>query len=310
MNTAKKTKVPHPFPYQGSKRNIAPDILPYFPDDINCIIEPFCGAGAISIAASVRGLASKFHFNDSNVPLIDLWDEILNSPDELANKYEELWNKQHYDKKDFFLKIREEFNTSHKPHYLLYLLARIVKGAVRYNSEGRFNQSADNRRTGMRPNTMRKQIFSVSNLLSKKTTTSAKDFRDILLSCNKKDLVYMDPPYQGTSFTRDHRYSGGLTFDEFSESLELLNNRDISYIISYDGKTGAKTHGKILPKKLKLKHLHICAGRSSQATLLGSSEKTLESLYISPALIERINSQVYEQKGAYYNQQELEFSWA
>jgi DNA adenine methylase len=310
MNTVTKIKVPHPFPYQGSKRNIAHDILPYFPDDINCIIEPFCGAGAISIAASAHGLASKFHFNDLNAPLISLWDEILNNPNELVDKYETLWNKQHYDKKDFFFKVRGEFNSSQEPHYLLYLLARIVKGSVRYSSDGKFNQSADNRRAGMRPKTMRQKIYGVSGLLSKKTTTTAKDFRDILVSCNKQDLVYMDPPYQGTSFTRDHRYSDGLSFDEFSESLHQLNTNSISYIISYDGQTGVKTHGKTLPKKLGLKHLHICAGRSSQATLLGNSEQTLESLYISPALIERINSQAYERKEASYEQQELEFSWA
>ena len=310
MNTFNKIKVPHPFPYQGSKRNIAHDILPYFPEGIDCIIEPFCGTGAISIAASAHGLASKFHFNDLNSPLINLWSEILDRPNELVDEYENLWNKQHYDKKDFFFKIRDKFNSSQKPHYLLYLLARIVKGSVRYSLEGKFNQSADNRRAGMRPHTMRQQICGVSTLLSSKTTTTAKDFREILLTCNEQDLVYMDPPYQGTSFTRDHRYSDGLSFNEFSDSLHILNKNNISYIISYDGKTGAKIYGKTLPKKLELKHIHICAGRSSQATLLGNSEETLESLYISPALIERINSQVYERKEVSYKQQELEFSWA
>jgi len=200
---------------------------------------------------------------------------------------------KYYDKKEFFIKIREEFNNTHKPHYLLYLLARIVKGAVRYNSEGKFNQSADNRRSGMRPNTMRQQIQGVSKLLSKKITTSANDFRDVLSFCNEQDLVYMDPPYQGTSFTRDHRYYNGLSFDEFVEALYMLNKNGISYIISYDGKT--------LPSKLKLKHFHIYAGRSSQATLLRNIEQTVESLYISPALVDRL-------KPHSYKQQELVFS--
>lgn len=227
----------------------------------------------------------------------------MNKPNELVDKYEILWNNQHYDKKEFFIKIREEFNNTHKPHYLLYLLARIVKGAVRYNSEGKFNQSADHRRSGMRPNTMRQQIQGVSKLLSKKITTSANDFRDVLSFCNEQDLVYMDPPYQGTSFTRDQRYYNGISFDEFVEALYMLNKNDISYIISYDGKTGAKVHGKPLPNKLKLKHFHIYAGRSSQATLLGTTEQTVESLYISPALVDRLKPHSYD-----YKQQELAFS--
>jgi DNA adenine methylase len=199
-----------------------------------------------------------------------------------------LWHSQQSDKKRFFFEIRQEFNEKRKPELLLYLLARIVKGSVRYSSDGMFNQSADNRRCGMRPGNMRQQISGVSMLLSKKTTVSSVDFRDVLASCSQKDLVYMDPPYQGTSFTRDHRYCGGLLREEFVTALAKLNEKKISYIISYDGYTGEKAHGKPLPKQLLLKHHYIHAGRSSQSTLLGGNDKTIESLYLSPALVDRL----------------------
>ena len=68
-----------------------------------------------------------------------------------------------------------------------------------------------------------------------------------------------------------------------------MNKRRISYVISYDGATGTKTHGKPLPGGLSLEHLYVYAGRSSQATLLGSRDETVESLYLSPALIERLS---------------------
>ncbi|MEN8218842.1 MAG: Dam family site-specific DNA-(adenine-N6)-methyltransferase [Pseudomonadota bacterium] len=294
--------IPHPFPYQGSKRGIAQHILRYFPNEVNCLIEPFCGAAAVSIAAAVHGLSKSFWLNDLNVPLMSLWQEILERPTELSDGYEKLWNQQHPNKKKIFFKIRDEFNSSHNPHHLLYLLARIVKGAVRYSSEGLFNQSADNRRSGMRPKTMRQQILGVSALLSGKTALSSVDFRQI--AAKKNDLVYMDPPYQGTSFTRDHRYYNGVIYDEFVDALITLNEKDISYIISYDGKTGEKSHGKALPKKLALKHLHIQAGRSSQATLLGKKDVTVESLYLSPALVERLSSTAKPQA----IQQELVFA--
>lgn len=64
-----------------------------------------------------------------------------------------------------------------------------------------------------------------------------------------------------------------------------------SHIISYDGKTGKKSHGKFLPNSLLLEHLYVKAGRSSQATLLGSDDETIESLYLSPALVERLNNE-------------------
>ena len=137
---------------------------------------------------------------------------------------------------------------------------------------------------------MRQNIFGVSALLGKKTIISTVDFRMAVKKAEENDLVYMDPPYQGTSFTRDNRYFNGLSFDDFVEALVLMNEKDISYIISYDGITGKKAHGKPLPANLSLKHLHIHAGRSSQATLLGNSHETIESLYLSPSLVRRLKN--------------------
>lgn len=309
MKTFDHISVPHPFPYQGSKRGIAKYILPHFPSDVNCLIEPFCGASAIALSARVYGLMKKAIINDLNEPLMRLWQEILENPANLTEMYEQLWHEQQKDKKSYFFKVREQFNETHQPHHLLYLLARIVKGSVRYSSSGSFNQSADNRRSGMRPNTMRKNIINVSSLLSGITTFSSVDFSKVVKNAKKNDLVYMDPPYQGTSFTRDHRYLNGLIYDDFVDVLKTMNEKNTSYIISYDGKTGAKTHGKSLPNFLSLKHLHIKAGRSSQATLLGSNDETIESLYLSPALVDRLdNEEQFSPETQQQVQQELMFS--
>ena len=291
MKPFNESLIPHPFPYQGSKRGIARYILPHFPSDVCCLIEPFCGSAAVSIAAAARGLARQFWLNDLNKPLIDLWTEILERPKELIEDYERLWNDQQPNRKEFFYRVRDEFNQSHQPHHLLYLLARIVKGSVRYSVNGSFNQSPDNRRSGMLPKTMRQHILGVSTLFAGRTTLSAVDFREATEKTKKEDLMYMDPPYQGTSFTRDHRYYEGLPYDEFVDALQVMNRRDVSYIISYDGQTGEKIHGKLLPGQLHLKHLQIRAGRSSQATLLGNNHETVESLYLSPALVERLDNQ-------------------
>ncbi len=283
-------QIPHPFPYQGSKRNIAHQILPYLPADTERLIEPFCGSAAFSIAAAAHGLIGKFVLNDIDASLMKLWSAILERPGRLINEYEQLWTDQHQDRKEHFNRIRSEFNTTHQPHHLLYLLARIVKGAVRYSSEGLFNQSPDNRRAGMRPATLRRQIFGVSALLAGRTALSALDFRDVVMTATPLDVVYMDPPYQGISFARDHRYYRGLTYNEFADVLAVMNLNCISYIVSYDGRTGEKYHGKPLPAYLCLQHLEIHAGKSSQATLLGQDRDTVESLYLSPALVKRLES--------------------
>ena len=280
--------VPHPFPYQGSKRGIAKFILPYFPAGLDRLVEPCCGSAAVSIAAAAQGLARRFWLNDLNAPLMALWREIVARPEELVADYARLWHDQQSDMKEFFFGVRREFNESRQPGHLLYLLARIVKGSVRYNADGAFNQSPDNRRSGMRPSVMRRQLLGVHRLLAGRTSLSANDFRRVALESTPQDLVYIDPPYQGTSRARDKRYCDGVDYDEFVDTLRTMNGRSISYVVSYDGRTGDKTHGRLLPPALNLHHLYVPAGRSTQATLLGQACETVESLYLSPALVGRL----------------------
>lgn len=282
-------KVPHPISYQGSKRNLAAQILAYFPPRITTLIEPFAGSGAITLASAANGLAHDLYLNDLNEPLIDLWRMIVEEPQKLAKQYEVIWRAQHGDRREYYDKIRDEFNHARRPHHFLYLLARCVKAAVRYNAKGEFNQSPDNRRMGALPETMREQILGASFLLKGKTEFSAEDYRTAMARATIDDLIYLDPPYQGVCGERDPRYLKGVLFDEFVEALEVLNARDISYIVSYDGRTGDKVHGRPLPRDLRLRHFELDAGRSSQETLLGRAAVTYESLYLSHALTERLN---------------------
>jgi DNA adenine methylase len=281
-------RVPHPIPYQGSKRALAPLILKYFPADTKHLIEPFCGAGAITLAASLHNRAKTFSMNDINAPLMALWDRIINAPEDIADAYAKMWNAQLGNERKYYNQVREEFNKTKRPELLLYLLLRCVKAAVRYNSDGDFNQSPDNRRLGMRPDTLRRHILVASNLLKGKTKLQSKDYRDILAEAEGKDLVYMDPPYQGVCKNRDNRYFGTFDSAEFITSLAELNRRGISYILSYDGRTGNRVYGKPMPESLELTHLEIEVGRSSQATLNGEEHVTVESIYLSPALSHRL----------------------
>ncbi len=282
-------KVVQPFPYQGSKRNLASAILGYFAQGVATLFEPFAGSAAITLAAAAGNHAENFLINDLNEPLIELWRSIISTPRQLARQYESLWRGQQANRRRFYDKVRSEFNQTGKPDCLLYLLARCVKAAVRYNANGQFNQSPDNRRTGMLPATMRENILAASALLRGRTECSSLDYKELVARAKTHDLIYLDPPYQGVCGERDPRYLKAVLFDEFAQVLETLNARDISYLVSYDGRTGDKIHGRQLPKHLNLHLVELRAGRSSQATLLGRNEVTVESLYLSPALTDRLH---------------------
>ena len=278
--------LPHPIQYQGSKRNLAPIILKYFPQKVRRVVEPFAGTAAISIAAAAKQIARQFWLNDINKSLIKLIEIIIESPDEISGLYSKIWSEQHNDSVEHYYQIREMFNRTHDPEFFLYLMARCSKGSVRYNAEGFFNQSPDKRRKGTRPEKMEKNIFGVSFLLKGKCTFSDTDYKKVLQCVAPNDLVYMDPPYQGVCGERDSRYYAGIAFDDFVVALDELNKKGISFIVSYDGRRGTKSFGNPLPDFLNLTKIEIEAGRSSQATLLGRDEITVESLYLSPALLE------------------------
>lgn len=300
-------KVPHPIPYQGSKRNLAKYILPFFPLDIDMLIEPFSGSAAITIAAAQSGKASLFHINDINEPLISLFHEIVNDPQKISNSYEKLWKEQLGDERQYYDRVRDLFNNTHKPEYLLYLLARCVKASIRYNSNGEFNQSPDNRRKGRSPKEMRNDIFSTSHLLKNRITITSRNYKEILLLSSPRDLVYLDPPYQGVCSNRDSRYIEGIQHEDFIEELNRLNERNISFILSYDGKRGGKSYGETLPTWLELYKYEIKVGRSSQSTLLGGKDFTYESLYLSKALQNRLTASVEEIINNIDNQFQLQF---
>ncbi|MBI4479783.1 MAG: DNA adenine methylase [Acidobacteria bacterium] len=284
------TKTPHPIPYQGSKRLLSTAILKFFPPDATRLIEPFAGAAAVSLAAARRRTIGRIILNDINEPLMNLWREIIERPEKIASSYKELWTAQLGKEREYYDLIRTRFNVTRRPHYFLYLLARCVKASVRYNSEGQFNQSPDNRRKGMNPETMRWHLLAASRLLRGITLIRVGDYKQVLQDARPRDIVYMDPPYQGVCANRDPRYIGALEFEEFATELGHLNERRIAYILSYDGRTGDKSYGRPMPKELGLLRLEIDAGLSSQATLLGRKSTTYESIYLSPALVEKIET--------------------
>ena len=281
-------KIPHIVQYQGSKRILAPQILKYMPRKFNRLLEPFSGMAAISIAVSKEQRARQYYINDINKPVIRLLRAAIHTPDDLVKKYSKVWAEQ-FDYPEghirHFHHIRDCFNAGEQTaENMLYLLARCVKGSIRYGKNGNFNQSPDKRRHGTNPKNIVENVYGISALLKGKTTFSSVDYRQILETAVSGDLVYMDPPYQGVSKTRDNRYFAGISFDDFSDAIETLNRKGVDYVISYDGLCGGKAYGNALPQSLNCTKFLLNAGLSTQATLLGKRDITYEALYVSERL--------------------------
>lgn len=279
-------RTPHIIQYQGSKRILAPKILECMPKCFKRCVEPFCGTAAVSIAVAKSKNVNNFWLNDLNEPLVRMLQEAIEKPINLYNNYQKVWNEQFaLGSTEHFFNMRNEFNSGNKtPENMLYLLARCVKGSVRYNDKGELNQACDKRRHGTKPETILKNVLAVSELLKGCTEFTALDYKKVLEKTQPGDIVYMDPPYQGTSSNHDRRYLAGVDYEDFVMSLRMLNKRGIDFLISYDGRCGNKEYGRDLPSSLECRKLMLCAGKSTQATLLGRKMMTYEALYVSKGL--------------------------
>jgi DNA adenine methylase len=278
-------RMPHPIPYQGSKRRLAPQILGLVGTQrFDLLYEPFAGSAAITLAARARGVADAHVIGDSLEPLIRIWRAVVETPDDLADEYEALWQEQLEVGPQHFNRVRDAFNEHRCPAALLYLLARCVKNAPRFNKQGGFSQSADHRRKGMRPDKMRREIRGAHHLLRGVTETVAGDAGELVAHARCRDLVYLDPPWQGTTEGPDKRYHQGFDRERLETLLASLNERGVPWVLSYDGRSGEKTYGDPLSRELWGAHYELQAGRSSQATLVGRTDMTIESVYVSEAV--------------------------
>jgi DNA adenine methylase len=275
------SSLPHPIPYQGSKRGLAAVIGNYVPDEFEVWFEPFVGSAAMSLWVARNRRPRKIVIGDSLAPIAQLWRDIIAAPDRVSDRYEAIWRGQSASGMGYFNEVRERFNSDHDPVDLLYLICRCVKNAVRFNAQGRFTQSVDKRRLGMRPDKMRRELLGAAFLLRGRTEVREGDWLQTTSDASPADYIYMDPPYLGTSIGRDRRYAEWMSQERLIGGLRQFRDKGLRFGLSYDGQSGERTYGPPLPQGLGLTHLMLHAGRSTQATLNGQHAETYESLYLS-----------------------------
>ena len=290
-------RIPHPIPYQGSKRRLAPVIGSYIPGNTRVFYEPFAGSAAMTIHAARNNCASRFVVADSLEAIVELLRAIVEEPEGTADRYRKVWQGHRKGGDDYFNRVRERYNRGHDPVDLLYLICRCVKNSIRFSSAGNFTQSADRRRLGMHPDKMQGEIVGASSILRGRTEFRVGDWKDTSADARPGDFIYMDPPYLGTSVGRDRRYYQQLAQQELVAGLEGICLRNVPFALSYDGMTGGRTYGPPLPGKLGLRRLLLAAGISSQATLSGRREETIESLYVTPGLVKSRNDMACLKQG-------------
>jgi DNA adenine methylase len=261
--------------WSGSKRLLAPTIVNLFPDGFERYFEPFLGGGAVMY--SVRG--PKRVCSDINEPLVELWKTIRNNPAQLVHHYSKHWamlnasdNSEAY---RTYYKVRERFNKSFRPEDLLFLSRTCVNGLIRFNRQGQFNNSLHYTRKGINPMSLEKVVHDWSAVIQD-VDFFARDYRWILDAVTKSDLVYLDPPY----FNTKGRYYGTIDHNEFISFLRELNRKGVRYMLSFDGKAGARNYMVELPDDLYTHHYLVASGNSTFNKVIDKTTISVsESIY-------------------------------
>lgn len=272
--------------WSGSKRSQCEEIVSYFPHRINIYYEPFCGGCSVLMQLLNSNISvRRYVCSDLNGDLIELWRTIQKNPRELYLSYDDLWTKLNKDsdvdrKRAFFEEQRDIYNKEHSPYVFFFIMRTTTNGMPRYNRNGEFNNGFHLTRNGIEPPRLYPILMDWSSKLKRNGVMFEHcSYEDILNLAEEGDLVYMDPPY----FNTKGMYYGGIDFPRLFENLKSLNERNIKYVMSFDGKSGKVDNTCDVPEDCYKTHMYIKSGNSSFKRTIGKDRNAMvyESLYLN-----------------------------
>ena len=257
-----------PLNYTGNKYRILSQIQQYFPSEIDCMVDLFCGGATVGLNVK----AKKIIFIDNNPKVINLlvflarqkFETFLRELEVLIEKYALSYSyKYGYSKyrnlcsdktdnnglkdynKDGFYKLRGDYNslvdkTTDEANTLLYLLmVYAFNNDIRFNSNGEFNLPIG--KTDLNKMNVNKIKAYINRVNEINAEFVCMDFNNPKLSSiiEKADFVYMDPPYlvgdavYNTSWDNKTEY---LLMDFLDELLKQKKNFALSNVMCKVGK--------------------------------------------------------------------------
>jgi DNA adenine methylase len=217
--------------WAGNKYHILERILAVLPRG-NRLIEPFAGSGAVFLNSDYP----EYLLADNNGDLINLYLTLQSEGEQFINYCKSFFTEENNREKRYY-ELRELFNTTDdhklKAALFIYLNRHGYNGLCRYNSGGRFNTPFGLYKKPSLPEKGMRHFLS----RAKSAVFKAADYRDIMKTARKGDVVYCDPPYVPLSATAHFTAysSSGFTFEDQVELAELameLAGKGVPVLIS------------------------------------------------------------------------------
>ena len=250
-----KEIIQSPLNYTGGKYKLLPQLLPHFPNDVDCFIDLFCGGGNVGINVP----CNKVVFNDNNSLLRFMFGTFKNLDkestfemiDKIISDYglsnSDKYGYEHYGcnsadglssyNAEKYLKLRDDFNHRKNLEYNYYIMLYVLivyafNNQIRFNKKGEFNLPAGKRDFNRK---MREKLsVFIDRLKSGDYKFESMDFRELPNEkWGEKTFVYADPPYLITCATYNEQDGWNETLEkELLSYLDKLNDRKIRFALS------------------------------------------------------------------------------
>lgn len=255
-----KKLIKSPLNYTGNKYRILDQMDAWIPQDINCMIDLFCGGATVGLNVT----AKKVIFVDNNERVINLlvylskqnFDKFLSNCEKLIEQYGLSYSFKYgykfyrnmcndsnsnnglkdYNTKGFY-RMRDDYNalkdkTTDKANLLLYLLmVYAFNNDIRFNSDGCFNLPVGKTDLNkMNIDKVREYIERVNSMETQYICASFTELEGMRL-IEQADFVYMDPPYLISNAVYN---SGWTNVQEYAllDFIDRLIERRINFALS------------------------------------------------------------------------------
>lgn len=215
--------------WAGGKSQLIRQFLPFFPERVSCLIEPFIGGGAVFFHLR----PPKALIADKNEELINFYRVVRDHPDQLMADL-----KKHVNSSDYYYRIRgldpAGLTEIQRASRFLYLNKFGYNGLWRVNSRGLHNVPYGHCKNKKMVD--EKNLYRASTAL-RKAKIRCGDFGPVLEEAMPGAFVYMDPPYHPlTETAKFTSYTAGSFGEEdqrrLAKAFRSLDSRGCTVMLS------------------------------------------------------------------------------
>ncbi len=277
-----KKYIKSPLNYIGGKYKLLPQLMRYFPTDINTFVDLF--SGGFNVGINVK--SNRTICNDINDFIIDLYKELYKSP------VESVIERINTNIKGFGLskenegaykKFRIHYNETKDPIDLYTLTCYSFNYQFRFNNNREYNNPFGRNRSQFSEKMKNNLILFSDKLKNMNIDFLSKEFDKVPIeNLGQNDFIYCDPPYLITTGSYN---DGNRGFKDWKEEEELklykfldkANEKNIKFalsnVIEHKGKENKLL--KEWSKKYKIISLDNDYSNSSYNTKKGKSKEVL-----------------------------------